>query len=135
MEEGNMADVPEDLKFTESEEWVRVSGDTAVIGLTDHAQKELTDIVYVELPEVGSDMKKGSAFAVVESVKAAADIYAPVSGTVVKVNEELADTPELVNQEPFGRGWLAEVKLSVPDEINALMDVETYKQKLAEKEG
>lgn len=121
-----MANVPEDLKYTKSHEWVRVSDDTAAVGISDHAQAELTDVVFVELPAVGRTVTAGEAVAVVESVKTASDIYAPVSGEIVEVNPTLADDPALVNAEPYEKGWLYKVKLSNVDEVGALMSAGDY---------
>src|SRR5207249_7340883 len=108
-----MAEVPADLKYAKSHEWVRASGEIATIGITDHAQQELTDVVFVELPQVGRKLKAGEACAVVESVKTASDIYAPVSGEVVAANQKVVDKPELVNEQPYGDGWFFQVKLNV----------------------
>jgi len=121
-----MSNIPSDLKYTKSHEWVRVSGDTATIGITDHAQHELTDIVFVELPETGKQFKSGEAVAVVESVKTASDIYSPVSGEVTAVNQKLTQHPELVNSDPYGEGWFFEVKLSQPAELNGLLQPAEY---------
>jgi glycine cleavage system H protein len=121
-----MANVPSDLKYAKSHEWVRVSGDVATIGITDHAQHELTDVVFVELPEVGRKVKAGEACAVVESVKTASDIYAPVSGEVTEVNRAVVDDPALVNHEPYAGGWFYRLKLSNPAELNALLTPEQY---------
>ena len=118
--------VPQNLKYTKSHEWVRVEGDVAVVGITDHAQHELTDIVYVELPDVDQQVDAGKECAVVESVKAASDIYSPVSGTVVAVNEELNNAPELVNDDAFGKGWVFKVKLSDPGELGELLSPDDY---------
>lgn len=118
--------VPKNLKYAKSHEWVRVEGDTAVVGITDHAQHELTDIVYVELPEVGARVEAGKECAVVESVKAASDIYAPVSGDIVAVNEELASAPELLNEDAYGKGWMFKVKLSEAGEVNELLAPDDY---------
>src|SRR5207244_4527381 len=104
--------VPGDLKYANSHEWVRVSGDTAIVGITDHAQHELTDVVFVELPEVGKKVKAGEACAVVESVKTASDIYSPVSGEIVENNKAVVDNPALVNSEPYAAGWFNKIKLS-----------------------
>ncbi|MSU59949.1 MAG: glycine cleavage system protein GcvH [Pedosphaera sp.] len=125
-----MSNVPSDLKFAKSHEWVRVSGDTGVVGISDHAQHELTDVVFVELPEVGRQVKAGEACAVVESVKTASDIYSPVSGEVVEVNKAAADDPALVNREPFGGGWFFKIKLSDPGELGALLTPESYKAQI-----
>jgi glycine cleavage system H protein len=125
-----MSNVPSDLKYAKSHEWVRVNGDTATIGITDHAQHELTDVVFVELPEVGRKVKAGEACAVVESVKTASDIYSPVSGEIVEVNKTVADNPALVNTEPYGNGWFYKIKLSNPAEVNALLSPEDYKKQI-----
>ena len=116
-----MANIPSDLKYTKSHEWVRVSGDTATVGITDHAQHELTDIVFVELPEKGRKVKAGEACAVVESVKTASDIYAPVSGEIIETNKAVVDDPALVNKEPHAGGWFFKVKLANPAEVGGLM--------------
>jgi glycine cleavage system H protein len=121
-----MSPVPADLKYTKSHEWVRVSGDIATVGITDHAQHELTDIVFVELPDPGRQVKAGDACAVVESVKTASDIYSPVSGEIVEVNKAVADNPALVNKEPHAGGWFFKIKLSSPTELNALLSPEKY---------
>jgi glycine cleavage system H protein len=119
--------VPNDLKYTEQHEWVREEGDTGTMGISDFAQHELTDIVFVELPAVGKQVAKGDALAVVESVKAVSDVYAPISGTVVEVNEVLSDQPELVNTDPYGGGWIAKLKIEKPEEIGGLLTPEQYK--------
>jgi glycine cleavage system H protein len=121
-----MSNVPGDLKYAKSHEWVRVEGDIATIGITDHAQAELTDIVFCEVPPKGRAFKAGDAAAVVESVKTASDIYAPVSGEVVETNSALTDNPALVNQDPFGAGWFFKVKLANASEITALLSPEAY---------
>jgi glycine cleavage system H protein len=120
------SNVPADLRYAKSHEWVRVSGDTATVGITDHAQHELTDIVFVELPAVGRKVKAGEACAVVESVKTASDIYSPVTGEVTAVNKAVVDDPALVNKEPYGNGWFFQVKLSQPGEINSLLSPADY---------
>lgn len=120
------SNVPSDLKYAKSHEWVRVAGDVATVGITDHAQHELTDVVFVELPAVGRKLKAGEACAVVESVKTASDIYSPVSGEVVAVNQPVADQPALVNTAPYGGGWFYQVKLSQPSELNALLNAADY---------
>src|SRR5437762_4128197 len=121
-----MAKVPSDLKYAKSHEWVRVAGDIATIGITDHAQHELTDVVFVELPEVGRKIKAGDACAVVESVKTASDIYSPMGGEVTEVNKALADNPSLVNSEPYAGGWFFKIKLESAGEANALLTPEQY---------
>mmetsp|Transcript_1213 Transcript_1213/g.3569 ORF Transcript_1213/g.3569 Transcript_1213/m.3569 type:complete len:163 (-) Transcript_1213:3493-3981(-) len=121
--------VIEGLKYASSHEWAKIDGDVATVGITDHAQAELGDIVYVELPEVGSEMEATKSFGVVESVKAASDVYSPVSGTVVEVNEALNDTPGTVNESPFESGWLMKVKVS--DVPSSLMDAAAYEKSIA----
>jgi len=116
------------VKYTEDHEWVKVDGDTATVGITGYAAEQLGDVVFVELPEVGANYDKGADMAVVESVKAASDVYAPVSGEVVEANEKLADTPETVNEAPEGDGWFARIKLSDKSELDALMDEAAYKE-------
>jgi glycine cleavage system H protein len=118
--------IPSDLRFAQSHEWVRVAGDVATVGITDHAQHELTDVVFVELPAPGRRVKAGEACAVVESVKTASDIYAPVSGEVVAVNQTVVDQPALVNSDPYGQGWFYQVKLSQPAELSALLSAADY---------
>jgi glycine cleavage system H protein len=125
-----MSNVPSDLKYAKSHEWVRVSGDTATIGITDHAQAELTDIVFVELPAMGRQVKAGEACAVVESVKTASDIYSPVSGEITEVNHAVVDDPALVNKEPSGGGWFYKVKLSNAAEVNSLLSPDDYKKQI-----
>lgn len=120
------AKVPSDLKYAKSHEWVRLNGDVATIGISDHAQHELTDVVFVELPEVGRKLKAGEACAVVESVKTASDIYAPVSGVVVAVNAKAVDSPTLVNDQPYGDGWFFQVKVSDAAEAAALLSPADY---------
>ena len=125
-----MSNIPSDLKYTKSHEWVRVSGNTATVGITDHAQAELTDVVFVELPEVGRKVKAGEACCVVESVKTASDIYSPVSGEITEVNKPVTDKPDLVNTEPYTGGWFFKIKLSNPAELNALLSPEDYKKQI-----
>ncbi|HUA67008.1 MAG TPA: glycine cleavage system protein GcvH [Candidatus Saccharimonadales bacterium] len=125
-----MSNVPSDLKYTKSHEWVRVSGDTATIGITDHAQQELTDIVFVELPEVGKKFKSGDACAVVESVKTASDIYLPVSGQILETNKAVVDNPALVNTEPYANGWFFKIKLSNAAELNSLLSPDDYNKQI-----
>jgi glycine cleavage system H protein len=117
---------PENLHYTKEHEWVRVEGDTGVIGITDHAQKELGDIVYVDLPKVGATAEKGKTVGSVESVKAVSDFYAPVSGEVIEVNEALATAPEKLNEDPHGEAWLVKIKLSDPEEIKQLLNAADY---------
>ncbi len=117
---------PETLKYTKEHEWVKADGDTAYIGITDHAQSELGDIVFVDLPKVGSALAKGQTLGSVESVKAVSDIYAPITGEVIEINELLAKTPEKLNEDPHGEAWLVKVKLSSAAEINDLMSAADY---------
>jgi glycine cleavage system H protein len=122
--------VPEDLKYAETHEWIRVDGETGTIGITDHAQAELTDIVYVELPQIGSSVEAKQASAVVESVKAASDIYSPVAGEVLEINPQLESNPGLVNTDPYGEGWLFKIKLSEPAQVQSLKDPTSYKAQI-----
>jgi glycine cleavage system H protein len=124
--------VPEELQYTKSHEWVRTEGDTATIGITDHAQDELGDVVFVELPEVGTTFDAGDSFGTVESVKAVSDLYTPVGGEVVEVNETLNDQPEMINEDPYGEGWI--VKLSTSGEGD-LLSASDYEQFLEEEES
>jgi glycine cleavage system H protein len=127
-----MSTTPANLKFLKSHEWVRAESDgTAIIGISDHAQEALGDLVFVEAPEVGRVLKAGEACAVVESVKAASDVYSPVSGEVLEINGALAATPELINQDPYGAGWIAKVRLSDAGELAKLIDAPGYDQVLA----
>lgn len=122
-----MSNIPSNLKYADSHEWVLDNGDgTVTVGITDHAQELLGDVVYLELPEVGSETTATEQFSLVESVKAASDIYAPVSGEVIAVNEALEDSPELVNESPFGDAWIAKIKLSNPSELDKLLDAAAY---------
>jgi glycine cleavage system H protein len=125
-----MSQVLPELKYARSHEWVRVDGATAVVGITDHAQHELTDVVFVELPTVGRSFKAGEACAVVESVKTASDIYAPVSGKVVEVNPALGDNPALVNSAAYGEGWFFKLELADPGELDQLLDAEAYRAQI-----
>src|SRR5208283_2253119 len=125
-----MANVPSDLKYAKSHEWVRVAGDVATVGITDHAQHELTDVVFVELPEVGCQVKAGDSCAVVESVKTANDIYSPVSGQITEVNPTVVANPALVNSEPYAGGWFYKITLSQPAELNALLGADQYKAQI-----
>ena len=127
-----MTNVPADLKYARSHEWVRVSGDVATVGITDHAQHELTDVVFVELPASGRQVKAGEACAVVESVKTASDIYSPVTGSVLEVNKAVVDNPALVNSEPYGGGWFYKIKLATPAELNDLLSPESYKTQIGQ---
>lgn len=121
-----MPNVPADLKYAKSHEWVRITGDIATVGITDHAQHELTDVVFVELPQPGRKIKAGEACAVVESVKTASDIYSPVSGEITQVNKAVVENPAVVNSDPYGGGWFYEVRLSNPAELNGLLGSDQY---------
>jgi glycine cleavage system H protein len=122
-------EIPEDLRYTEDDEWIRVEdGDEATVGITDYAQDSLSDIVYVEFPNEGDFFGVGETFGVVESVKAAADLLMPVSGDIIAVNEELIDSPELVNQDPYGKGWMIKIRMSEPEQLDDLMDAEAYQE-------
>jgi glycine cleavage system H protein len=125
-----MSNIPSDLKYAKSHEWVRASGDTATVGITDHAQHELTDIVFVELPAMGRKVKAGEACAVVESVKTASDIYSPVSGEIIEINQSVLGDPALVNKEPHAGGWFYKIKLSNPAELNSLLSPEDYTKQI-----
>lgn len=122
-----MSDVPEGLRYSKDHEWARIEDTRARIGITDHAQSELTDVVYVELPEVGKTVSRGQEVGVVESVKAASEVYTPISGTITDVNRALADKPELVNDDPYGEGWIFEIELSSSEEADAMMDAAAYR--------
>ena len=123
--------VPEELQYTKSHEWIRTEDDTATIGITDHAQEELGDIVYIELPEQGATFEAGDSFGTVESVKAVSDLYTPVGGEVVEVNEALGDSPEKINEDPYGEGWILKVRVS--DEGAGLLSASEYEQFLEEE--
>jgi glycine cleavage system H protein len=125
---------PSNFRYTKEHEWVRVEAGAAVVGITDHAQKELGDIVYVDLPKVGARLEQGKTLGSVESVKAVSDIFAPVSGEVTEVNETLTTTPEKLNEDPHGAAWLVKIKLSAPDEVDRLLSAEDY-QKYVGAEG
>ena len=122
--------VPDDLLYTETHEWIRREAENIRVGITDHAQSELTDVVYVELPKMGRQVNAREAIAVVESVKAASDIYAPVKGTVVEVNKALEADPGLLNREPFGEGWIFVLKIDNPDDLKQLKDAAAYRQQI-----
>ena len=118
--------VPSELRYTKDHEWVRVDGDEATVGITEYAAGQLGDIVFVELPEVGRTLAQFAAFGVVESVKAVSDLFAPVSGDVAAANDALSGSPELVNGDPYGEGWMLKLKLSAPDEVDGLLDATAY---------
>lgn len=118
---------PENLKYTKEHEWILVNGDTGTIGITDFAQSELGDVVFVELPQVGKVLKIGDIFGTIEAVKAVSDLFSPASGVVIEVNKDLESQPELINKEPYTGGWMIKIKLSDPSELNNLLDVTLYK--------
>jgi glycine cleavage system H protein len=126
---------PKDLKYTKDHEWTRVDGNVAVVGITDFAQDKLGSIVFVELPPPGKSVKKGETVVTVDSVKAVAEVYSPVSGQVEEVHESLKDTPEIINQDPYGQGWMVKMKLSNPAETGSLMTPEAYQAFVAEEEA
>ena len=119
---------PKDLKFSKDHEWIKVEGDVITVGISDYAQKELGDVVYVELPESGSNFAKGDACSNIESVKAVSDIYAPITGEIVEVNSSLDDTPENINQDPYGDGWIMKIKVGDEKELEELMSFEQYEE-------
>ena len=123
-----MSDIKEDLKYTEEHEWLRIQGNAVQVGITDHAQSELTDIVFVELPEVGKEVEKGDELCVVESVKSVSEINSPISGKVISVNNRLEDAPETINESPYGEGWLVEIEFADENEIKGLLDANSYKK-------
>ena len=127
-----MSDTPKNLRFTETHEWINDNQDEVCVGITEHAQELLGDMVYVDLPAIGTQVSAGDEIGVVESVKAASDIYAPISGEVIAVNQQLSAEPALVNSDPYGAGWLIKIKASNPEEINTLLDAEQYQKEIAE---
>jgi glycine cleavage system H protein len=128
IEEKIKMDFPNDLRYTKDHEWAKIEGDVATIGITDYAQGELGDIVFVELPEVGRKATFGQPFGTVEAVKAVSDLYAPLSGEIIEVNTKIKDAPDLVNREPYNSGWMIKIKLSNPSEVNQLMSADDYKK-------
>jgi glycine cleavage system H protein len=120
--------IPEDLKYTKDHEWAKIDGDVATIGITDYAQSELGDIVFIELPEIGLSTNQGESFGTIEAVKAVSDLFAPLSGEVVDVNSDLADNPEKINEDPYGKGWIIKIKLSAKDEVDSLLDKSAYEE-------
>lgn len=128
-----MADYPQNLKYTKEHEWTRTEGKRVVVGITFHAQEELGDVVYVELPKLGSSITAGTPFGVIESTKAVSELFAPVSGKVVKVNDALTASPQTVNQEPYGAGWLIEVEPSDPKQVDQLLDAAAYQKLIQDK--
>jgi glycine cleavage system H protein len=129
-----MTDCPRDLHYTESHEWVRLeSDDTVLMGITDHAQHQLGDIVFVELPDMHLTLDRGDEMAVIESVKTAADVYAPISGEIIEINPQLQTQPDLINQDPYGAGWICRIKPDDLEEMDELMDAEQYQEMIAEE--
>lgn len=129
-----MADtlIPKELKYTNTHEWLKIEGDIAIIGITDYAQKELSDIVYIDLPEIGKTLNQGDVLGTIEAVKAVSDFYTPISGSVIETNQELKTAPDLVNKEPYGKGWMVKIKMSNPDEISKLLSAEQYEKTISE---
>ncbi|MFO8110232.1 MAG: glycine cleavage system protein GcvH [Thermoplasmata archaeon] len=125
-----MVSIPKDLKYTEEHEWLKIEGDEVKYGITDYAQEELGDIVYVELPEIDEDVEKGELIGVVESVKTVSDLFAPISGKITRVNDDLEDTPELINEEPYADGWIAFIKYEDGDQIDDLLSAEEYESEI-----
>jgi glycine cleavage system H protein len=130
-----MAENPKDLRYTKEHEWARRTGNTVVVGVTAHAQEALGDVVYVDLPKLGAVLSAGGSFGTVESTKAVSELFAPLGGKVVKVNQALADAPQLINQDPYGKGWIVEVEPSAPAELDGLMDAAAYAALLASTAG
>ena len=118
--------IPENLKYTKDHEWILVAGDTGTVGITDYAQGELGDVVFVELPAVGKAVKQHESFGTIEAVKAVSDVYAPASGTVIDVNKDRANAPESVTKDPYGKGWMVKIRLSNPAELSSLLDAKSY---------
>ena len=127
-----MSDIPEDLRYTKEHEWVRVKDDIVVVGITDHAQNALTDIVYVELTEIGGQVDAMDEFAAVDSVKSSSPIFSPISGTVIEVNELLEDTPETINDDPYGEGWIVKLQTDEMEQINELLSADDYRTLIGE---
>ena len=118
---------PEDVKYTADHEWIRIAGPTGTVGITDYAQSELGDIVFIEIPAAGTPVEKGKSFGTIEAVKAVSDVFAPVSGIVEEVNTNIKDHPEVVNKDPYDHGWLVKIKISEPAQLDTLLDVQAYK--------
>jgi glycine cleavage system H protein len=133
-QESEMSQVPADLLYSKEDEWVKVEDEHAIIGITDYAQDSLSDIVYLELPDVGDFFGAGETFGVVESVKAASDLFMPISGDITGVNEDLIDTPELLNEDPYGDAWMIKIKFSEPGQIDGLLDAQAYAAYLEERD-
>ena len=125
--------LPDELLYSETHEWVRLEGDRATTGITDFAQNQLTDIVYVDIPEIGKKLKKGESLGVVESVKSVSDLYSPLSGKIVEVNENLKDRPQLINEDPYGKGWIVKIELENREELKRLLSAHAYKGTLMEE--
>ena len=123
-----MTELPEELKYSKEHEWLKIVDEFAVVGITDHAQKQLTDIVFVELPEIGKDVEKNKTLATVESVKSVSDVFSPISGTVTEINNNLVDSPETINNDCYGAGWIAKLKIKDKSEIDSLLTAEEYKK-------
>ena len=123
-------EIRDELKYTDTHEWLKIENKTVIIGITDFAQSEMTDIVFAELPDVGKVLKKGDELCVVESVKSVSEIYAPISGKIIKVNDKLEDTPEIINESPYDDGWLVELEINDKSEIENLLDAKSYKKLL-----
>ncbi len=121
-------DFPDNLKYTKDHEWVRVEGETVTVGISDYAQGELGDVVFVELPEVGKELKQNESFGTIEAVKAVSDMFAPISGTVTEVNGDLSSTPEIVNKDPYGKGWMVKMTVAVASELDTLLGAAAYKE-------
>ena len=121
-------EVRSDLKYTDNHEWIKIEGDIARVGITDHAQSELTDIVFVELPKVGKEIREGDELCVVESVKSVSEIYAPISGKIANINKQIEESPEIINESPYDEGWLVEIEIVDKSEINALLSADSYKK-------
>ena len=128
-----MANTPEDLSYTKDHEWIRVQGDVAIVGITDHAQRQLGDVVYVELPKAGDKFEAGEPFGSVESVKAVSEVYMPLSGSVVEVNDSLNDSPEKVNTDPYGDGWMIGIKMDNPSQVDGLLSAIEYEDYIKEE--
>lgn len=123
--------IPAELKYTKDHEWAKVDGDVVTVGITDYAQGELGDVVYVDLPPVGTEVSQNESFGSIEAVKAVADMYSPVSGEIIAVNEGISDAPETINQDPYGKGWMVKIRISNADELNNLMDAGAYQELLS----
>lgn len=127
--------IPSDLRYTNDHEWIRVAGDSGSVGITDYAQGELGDIVFLDLPAVGTSVTAGKPFGAIEAVKAASDLFAPVSGTIIEINSDLEQKPDMINQDAFGGGWIAKIKLSNPGELNDLLDAAAYGKLVEQSKG